>query len=129
MLKVSVAAGESGPVLVLAGEADVTSITRLDRALTAQISGQAVRLIIDATNLRYVDAASMRALVTAARKVRTRGGSVTLLNPHPPVARMLALLCADQMFSIRGQLPRRGPACAPAAPPRLVHPVPDSELA
>ena len=40
-LEVSIAAGASGPVLVLAGEADVTSITRLDEALTAQISGQA----------------------------------------------------------------------------------------
>jgi hypothetical protein len=28
--------------LVLAGEADFTSITRLDKALTAQIAGQAV---------------------------------------------------------------------------------------
>jgi hypothetical protein len=31
----------SGPVLVLVGEADFTSITRLDEALTAQIFGQA----------------------------------------------------------------------------------------
>jgi anti-anti-sigma regulatory factor len=28
-------------------------------------------------------------------------GGVTLLNPQPPVARMLDLLCADQVFSIR----------------------------
>lgn len=51
-LEVSIAAGASGPVLVLAGEADVTSITRLDEALTAQISGQAAQLTIDAANLR-----------------------------------------------------------------------------
>jgi hypothetical protein len=41
-LEVSIATGVSGPVLVLAGEADFTSITRLDKALTAQIAGQAV---------------------------------------------------------------------------------------
>ena len=52
LLEVSVAAGASGPVLVLAGEADVTSVTRLDEVLTARISGQAVQLTIDATNLR-----------------------------------------------------------------------------
>jgi anti-anti-sigma regulatory factor len=34
-------------------------------------------------------------------KVRTRAGSVTLLDPQPPVARMLDLLRADEMFSIR----------------------------
>ncbi len=80
-LEVSIATGASGPVLVLAGEADVTSITRLDEALTAQIAGQAVQLTIDAANLRYADSASMRKLVMAAMNARTRAGSVTLLDP------------------------------------------------
>ena len=100
-LEVSIATGASGPVLVLAGEADFTSVTRLDEALTAQISGQTVQLTIDAANLRYADSASMRTLVMAAMKARTRAGSVTLLNPQPAVARMLDLLCIDEMFSIR----------------------------
>jgi anti-anti-sigma factor len=65
------------------------------------LAGQAVQLTIDATNLRYADLASIRTLVEAAMKVGTRNGSVTLLNPQPPVARMLDLLCADEMFSIR----------------------------
>ena len=45
--------GASGPFLVLAVEADFTSSTRRDEALTAQISGQAVLLTIDAANPRY----------------------------------------------------------------------------
>ena len=100
-LEVSIAAGASGPVLVFAGETDFTSITRLEEALTAQISGQAVQLTIDTANLRYADSASMTTLVMAAMKVRALAGSVTLLDPQPPVARMLDLLCLDEMFSIR----------------------------
>ena len=73
-LEVSIAAGASGPVLVLAGETDFTSIARLDEALTAQVSGQAVQLTIDAANLRYADSASMRTLVMAAMKARDPGG-------------------------------------------------------
>ena len=73
-LEVSVATGASGPVLVLAGEADFTSITRLDEALAAQISGQAVQLAIDAANLRYADSASMRTLVMAAMEGQDPGG-------------------------------------------------------
>ena len=87
LLEVWVATGASGPVLVLAGDADFTSVTRLDEVLTAPISGQAVQLTIDATNLRSADSASVRTLVVAAMKVRTQDGSVTLLNPQPPVAR------------------------------------------
>jgi len=102
-LQVSVVPGESGPVLVLAGEADLTSITRLDEALAAQVSGQAVRLTIDATNLRFADTASVRTLAMAAVEVRTQAGSVTLLNPQPPVARLLDLLCVEEVLAIRGQ--------------------------
>jgi anti-anti-sigma factor len=90
---------------VLAGEADVTSITRLEEALAAQVSGQPVRLTIDATNLRFADTVSVRTLATAALQVRTRTGSVTLLNPQPLIARMLDLLCADEILAIRGQVP------------------------
>ena len=76
---------------------------RLAEALAAQISGQAAQPTIDAANLRYADSASMRTLVMAAMKARTQAGSVTLLDPQPAVARMLDLLCIDEMFSIRGR--------------------------
>jgi anti-anti-sigma factor len=102
-LQVSVVSGEYGPILVLAGEADLTSVARLDEVLTAQVSGQAVRLTIDATNLRFADTASVRTLATAAVKARTGAGSVMLLNPQPPVARILDLLCLDKVFAIRGE--------------------------
>jgi anti-anti-sigma factor len=102
-LQVSVASGESGPVLVLAGEADLTSITRLDEALIAQVSGSAEQLVIDATDLRFADTASVRMLAMAAMTAKTRAGRVTLLNPQPPVVRMLDLLCVDEVFAIQGR--------------------------
>ena len=129
-LEVSVATGASGPVLVLAGEADFTSITRLDEALTAQVSGRAVQLTIDAANLRYADSASMRTLVMAAMKARTRAGSVTLLDPQPAVARMLDLLCIDEMFSIRHRTagdahPARRLTAGQECGPPVVRTIPD----
>ena len=82
-LEVSVTAGPSGPVLVLDGEADVTSTRRLDEALAAQLSAPAVRLTIDATNLRYADSASMRTLVLAAAKITAQHGTVTRAGEDP----------------------------------------------
>ena len=75
-------------------------------ALTAQVSGQAVQLTIDATNLRYADSASVTTLAMAAMEVRTRNGSVTLLNPQPAVARILDVLRAGEMFCIRRRAAR-----------------------
>jgi ABC-type transporter Mla MlaB component len=84
-LAVWVTTEPSGPVVVLAGEADVTSAVRLDEALAAQVGGRAVKLTIDATDLRYADSASMR----------------TLLNPQPPVARLLDLLGVHGMIAVQ----------------------------
>ncbi len=38
MLKASVAAGESGPVIMLSGEADLTTAAQLSALITAQLS-------------------------------------------------------------------------------------------
>ena len=90
----------------MAGEADVTSVTRLDEVLAARISGQAVQLTIEATNLRYADSASVTTPVMAVKEVRTQNGSVMLLNPQPTVARILDVLRAGEMFCIRRRAAR-----------------------
>jgi anti-anti-sigma factor len=104
-LEVSVTAGPSGPVLVLAGEADVTTVAQLGEALTPQAAGRATKLTIDATDLRYADSASMRTLLMAAAKITSQDGTVTLLNPQPPVARLLDLLSVDGMITVERQAP------------------------
>ena len=38
LLEISVAVGEAGPVLTLSGEADLTTVTELTEALTAQLA-------------------------------------------------------------------------------------------
>lgn len=102
-LMASVAAGESGPVIMLSGEADLTCVGQLSALLSAQLSKGARHLTIDVSELRFADSASVRALVLTARTLRERGGSLILLRPRQPVARSLALLGADQMFTIRGE--------------------------
>ena len=101
MLKASVAAGPSGPVMVLSGEADLTSVGELSALISAQLDGTQ-QLTIDMSGLRYADSASIRTLVLAARTLNKRGGSLVLLHPQPPVARILTLLGADQMLTVLG---------------------------
>lgn len=78
VLEISVTAGESGPVVALAGEADLTCITRLNEVLTAQLSGRTAHLTINTSDLRFADSASIRALMAAAMILRDRGGSLVL---------------------------------------------------
>jgi anti-anti-sigma factor len=103
MLRASVAAGVSGPVVILSGETDLTSAGQLSALIIAQLSGGTRQLTVDVSGLRFADTASIRTLVMAARTLKERGGSLVLLRPQHTLARMLDLLGAAQMFTIRGE--------------------------
>ena len=85
LLEVSVEAGDLGPVIVLAGDADGSPTMQLDEALTAQVSTRTSHLTIDVTNLRSIDPATAQTLMLAALIVMVQGGSTVLVNPQEPV--------------------------------------------
>jgi anti-sigma B factor antagonist len=101
LLEISVAAGASGPVVTLSGEADVTTVAELSEALTAQLASGAWHLTVDLSGLRFADSAVIRELVMADRKLKDRGGGLGLANPQRAVARALSLLGVDQMIEVR----------------------------
>jgi len=105
MLQASVEAGESGPVIVLAGEADQSCAERLGELIAGQLAGGTRQMTIDVSGLRFADSASVRTLVLAAKTLTERGGSLVLLDPQQPVARVLALLGADKMITIGEKTP------------------------
>jgi len=105
MLEASVEAGEYGPVIVLAGEADLTCKEQLGALITGQLAGGTRQLTIDVSGLRFADSASIRTLSLAARMLKERGGRLVLLNPQRPVGRVLALMGVDQMVTIRENSP------------------------
>ena len=104
MLRASVAAGISGPVVILSGETDLTSAGQLSALIAAQLSGGTRQLTVDVSGLRFADTASIRTLVLAAKTLNKRGGSLVLLRPQQTIARMLDLLGAAQMFTIREEI-------------------------
>ena len=100
VLEISVAAGAAGPVMTLAGDADLTNAAALGEALAVQLSGGARHLTMDLSGLRFADSASVRALVLAGRTLHERGGELVLVRPQPAVARVLALMGVDQAITI-----------------------------
>lgn len=103
MLDISVSDGDSGPVLLLAGEADLTTLAQLNSALNAQILARPRLLTVDASRLLFADTAAIAALVAAARTVRDQGGQLELRHPRPAVARTLELTGASRVLTVRGE--------------------------
>jgi anti-anti-sigma factor len=102
-LTVAAATGRSGTVLVLSGEADVTTAQELSEFLAAHLSDGTPELTIDMSGLRFADSATIATLLTAARTLRDRGGTITLLRPRPNVARVLSLTGADTIMTVHGE--------------------------
>ena len=98
-------AGDLGPVVVLAGEADRTSVTQLNEVLTAQVSARTRYLTIDATNLRSIDQATAQALMLAALIVLVQGGRAVLVNPQELVLKALNRSRVTEMFTLQDRAP------------------------
>jgi anti-sigma B factor antagonist len=102
-----IAAGQFGPLIVLSGSADVSTAATLTGVISEQVSEAGRHLMIDVSRLGFADSSSIWLLVIAARTLIGGGGSMTLIRPQPAVAKMLALVDADQVITILGEtLPR-----------------------
>lgn len=111
LLDIRVTDGEPGPVVVLSGEADLTTVAQLDDALNAQIAAGPRILTVDLSGLRFVDSASIAALVRAARRLTAQGGRLELIHPQPGVARTLSLMGVDQALAKPAAPGTHDPGC------------------
>jgi anti-sigma B factor antagonist len=100
-LDIHVTATEAGPLMALSGEADVTTVERLQEALNERITPTTRVLLVELSGLRFADSATIGALIGAARRLKAQGGRLDLLNPQPALDRMLTLLGVDKVLTIR----------------------------
>jgi anti-anti-sigma factor len=100
-LEMSVSAGEAGPVVVLSGQADLSSSAQLGEVLASQISGDVTHLTIDASGLRFMDSTAVRLVGLTAKVLRERGGTLTIAHPLPAVSRALTMTGVAELVDMR----------------------------
>ena len=100
-LRVSASTGADGPVVALSGDADPTTAAVLRETLAAQLDTGARLVTVDASGLSFLDSASVRVLVLAARALQGRHGRLVLARPQPVVARLLEITGADRLLDVR----------------------------
>lgn len=100
-LNTSASAGADGPIVALSGEADATTAAELRQTLATQLDTGARLVTVDASGLSFLDSASLRVLILAARALRGRHGRLVLARPQPLVARLLEITGADRLLDVR----------------------------
>jgi anti-anti-sigma factor len=65
-----------------------------------------IKLVIDLSQVDFIDAVGISAVVGSIRRVRAAGGTVELCNPRPPLRRLLELIVvsgsAEPILNQRG---------------------------
>jgi anti-anti-sigma factor len=104
LLTTSIASGVSGgeafTLVRLSGEADVTNIAALRDVLEAQVPGDSRTLVIDLSDLRFMDSSALHVILRVNRAMDRQGRVVALAAPRDAVAKMLRLTAADQLIPV-----------------------------
>jgi anti-anti-sigma factor len=81
---------------VLAGRLDTETAPELDRALDKLLKpGRKIaQLVFDLGKLEYLSSAGIRCFVRARKAIEPAGGKVALVNPQPPVRKVLEIVKA-----------------------------------
>src|SRR5262245_39039468 len=85
--------------VTLAGDLDSSSGEPLSATL-AGLTGVARRVVVDVSELEFVDSSGVKMLVAAARAVEDAGGSFVLAAPTGSVRRVFQILHLDQVVAV-----------------------------
>jgi anti-sigma B factor antagonist len=96
---------ESGwGVLEVKGEVDLYTSPQLRDNVTEMIEQGQGRIIIDLTDVGFMDSSGLGVLVTALKRVRERDGSLALVCPEGSVHKVLTITGLDRVFPISGSV-------------------------
>ncbi len=88
-------------VVIEAPDFDLYTAAQIQRELLQELGSRGPDLWIDLSNVEFVDASGLAALIALAREARNSGGDVHLLNLNGSVRRVLRITGIDQMFDVR----------------------------
>jgi len=92
--------GAAYTVVVLTGEVDATNSEELYNILESVVLQRPRLLIVDLSDLSFMDSTGLRMLLRASRELDQQGGVLSLASPQASVARVLQLTRADQLIPV-----------------------------
>jgi anti-sigma B factor antagonist len=91
--------------LVLTGRLDTNTAPELDATLNRILANMHnARLVFDLGQLEYLSSAGIRCFVRARKAIEPRGGQVAIVNPQPPVRKVLEIVKAIPEGGIFGSV-------------------------
>jgi len=87
-------------VLELNGDLDVSSAPTLQAALQEIIDQGGQRVIVDLSDVPFMDSSGLGVLVAAHRRMTAIGGQLALANPAPTLQKVFELTRTNRLFKV-----------------------------
>ena len=87
-------------ILVLEGEVDLHRAPEIRAALAPLLAEKVPRLLIDLTNVRYIDSSGLAVFIETLQRVMAYGGTFGLFGLSESVRAIFHIACLDQVFRI-----------------------------
>jgi len=88
----------------LSGEVDVYTSPRVRTAMLSLLDSGCSSLIVDLSEVDYLDSSGLGILVAGLKRAREHSGEVFLVSPKPRIVHVLEVTGLDKVFRILGSV-------------------------
>jgi anti-sigma B factor antagonist len=99
-LRLSVRAGRSCSVVEVGGEVDMATSPQLHHFLQDVADGGAPRVVLDCTDLLFMDSSGLGVLMVWFKQLRAEGGRLCIASVRQPVKYVLRVSAVDQVVDV-----------------------------
>jgi anti-sigma B factor antagonist len=91
------------PMLHLNGEVDLYTVPAFEQAISGAIADGTTVLVVDLTEISYLDSSGLSALIVAYKKLAAQGGDLYVVasKDPPAVRRVLEITRVDSFIRVR----------------------------
>lgn len=92
-------------LVALAGELDLYSADAFRGALDEALEDGATRLVIDLSEVDFIDSVALGVLANAMKRLRTAGGGLAVISRNQQIVRVFEITGLDRLVVIAPTLP------------------------
>ena len=100
MLTVKVEEQGASRVVRLSGECDIASAPQLQEALKSMRGPDITEVIVDATELDFMDSTGLGVVMGALKRLKESGGTLKIAGARGPVRRVLEVTGLDRVIPL-----------------------------
>lgn len=87
-------------IFVVSGRVDSEGAVDLDLALQTAVSEGKSRIVMDMSDVRYINSAGLRTLADILTQTQAADGNLALVDLNPKVARVFQIIGFDKFFDV-----------------------------